>query len=492
MTNQSASRRGFLKGAAGAAVATVIGFSRNADAWVTSHGGGSDFDRVPRLDGELLTDQAARELRGQDLGNTVFNVPAAVLIPGSIQDVERMVAFCAKRRIVVAARGQGHATFGQAQARAGLVIDMATLSNIYEVGEGYAVVGAGLTWRRLLEETLLHGQTPPVLTGFIGLSIGGTLSMGGISGMAYNKGVQVQHVRELLVVTGKGKLERCSERRNRELFEAVLAGQGQCGIIVQATLVLIPAEERATDLVLRYNDVERFNDDLRTLVYRNELDMVWGGANRDASGWFYEINTTSFYTPPAAPDIAFLTRGLSYEPGSLVQRDGTYLEFQTRVDGLIELVRSLGAFDGVMHPWFDVFVPDSQLASYVDDIVSSLAPDDVGNFGFILIFPLLTSTITRPLFRLPDEELVYLFDVLTSADFPGFDAAYASRMADRNRAWYEKARAFGGTRYPIGTLDFTRADWRAHYGPVWRRFEAAKKRFDPQRILTPGPGIFRR
>ena len=46
---------------------------------------------------------------------------------------------------------------------------------------------------------------------------------------------------------------------------------------------------------------------------------------------------------------------------------------------------------------------------------------------------LLTSTITRPLFRLPGGELVFLFDVLTARDVPGYDADFAA-TSDREGA----------------------------------------------------------
>jgi FAD/FMN-containing dehydrogenase len=188
--------------------------------------------------------------------------------------------------------------------------------------------------------------------------------------------------------------------------------------------------------------------------------------------------------------MAAMTSGLSYVPGTLQTVDLPYLDFQLQVDNLIASLRSIGMFDNVMHPWFDVFLPDSALGDYVQDIVSSFQPDDVGQFGFVLLFPLLTSTITRPLFRLPDEELVWLFDVLTARDVPGYDADFAANKRARNNVWFDMARQLGGTRYPIGTLDFTPGDWRRHYGPEWKGFKQAKNQFDPHNILTPGPGIF--
>ncbi|HYQ17772.1 MAG TPA: FAD-binding protein [Polyangiaceae bacterium] len=487
MSTQHLDRREFLKVAGSAAV--ILGYSREANAWVT--GGHSAFDRVPHLDGVLLTDAASRAARGTDLGNIVFNTPAAVLRPASIDDVAKMVKFCAERGINVAARGQGHATDGQAQARSGLVIDMSSMQKIHQIGSGFALVDGGCTWRLLLEASL-PAQTPPVLTGFIGLSIGGTLSMGGISGMAYNKGVQVQQVYELTVVTGRGKVEVCSEQRNRKLFDHVLSGLGQCGIIVRAKVKLVPAKALAQNTTAVYLDIHTFQNDMRTLVRRGELDSIYGlnVVDPNTGGRVYLLNIAKFHDASSTPNVAHLTRGLSYLPGTLDTVEPAYLDYQLGVDNLIAMLRGMNLFDNVMHPWFDVFMPDSKLGDYVEDIVSSFQPDDVGTFGFVLFFPLLTSTITRPLFRLPEGELVWLFDVLTARDVPGYDADFAANKRARNNAWYDMARALGGTRYPIGTLDFTQEDWRRHYGKAWRAFKDAKGDFDPENILTPGPGIF--
>jgi hypothetical protein len=58
---------------------------------------------------------------------------------------------------------------------------------------------------------------------------------------------------------------------------------------------------------------------------------------------------------------------------------------------------------------------------------------------------------------------------------------------------YDRAVAVGGTRYSIGAIpDFTQADWRRHFGAVWDFLVAAKRRFDPDNVLTPGQGMFPR
>src|SRR5690606_4714266 len=160
-----------------------------------------------------------------------------------------------------------------------------------------------------------------------------------------------------------------------------------------------------------------------------------------------------------------MLRGLSYNPDTRVDIDGTYFDYHTRVDGQIAFLRDvLGVWTGFMKPWFDVFLPWSRFKAYAEDLLATMTPEDVGNFGFVLLFPLKASTSHQPMFRIPKEELVVLWDITTSSNFPGFDQAFASQMRARNMEWFRKARALGGTRYPIETLDFSHADWRHHYG----------------------------
>ena len=67
------------------------------------------------------------------------------------------------------------------------------------------MVGAGATWRAVLGATLARGLTPPVLTNYLGLSVGGTLAVGGIGGTSSRYGMQTDNVLALDVVTGDGR-----------------------------------------------------------------------------------------------------------------------------------------------------------------------------------------------------------------------------------------------------------------------------------------------
>jgi len=90
------------------------------------------------------------------------------------------------------------------------VIDMSTLATVHDIGRSSADVDAGATWRALLERTLARGLSPPTLTDYQDLSVGGTLSVGGIGGGGFRYGAQVDNVIALEVVTGEGRRMRCS------------------------------------------------------------------------------------------------------------------------------------------------------------------------------------------------------------------------------------------------------------------------------------------
>jgi FAD/FMN-containing dehydrogenase len=64
-------------------------------------------------------------------------------------------------------------------------------------------------------------------------------------------------------------------------------------------------------------------------------------------------------------------------------------------------------------------------------------------------------------------------------------------MLQANHALLPRLQAAGGKIYPPYCPILSGSQWQEHYGAeTWQRFAAAKKRFDPNNVLTPGAGIF--
>jgi len=337
------------------------------------------FAHLPPLDGVLLFDDADLAAAGDDFGHILHHRPRAVLQPGSIEDVAAMVRFCHAHRLAVAARGAGHATYGQAQVANGLVIEMGTLNTIRVAGDR-VVAEAGARWSALLAAALPHGLTPPVLTDYLELSIGGTLSVGGFGGASHHYGAQVDNVLELEVVTGTGRRVACSPLRQPGLFHAVLAGLGQCAILVRATLRLLPAPAAVRHYILFYPSVSALTADQRRVVSDGRFSFVEGEAQATpASGWQYFLEAAAFYdTTP--PDDTVLIGDLSHERGTEQIADLGYFDFLNRLAPAVAFLESTGEWYDP-HPWWNVFLPDSGTDTFVTSVMAGLVPADIGASG---------------------------------------------------------------------------------------------------------------
>jgi cytokinin dehydrogenase len=187
-TTNKLTRRGFMQTLASSTL--VIGFNPISGSWITAAQAAiaADFEKLPPLDGTLHVDDATRAEYAQDYGQIIHERPLAVLKPGSVQDISRMVQFARRHGLRIAARGQGHSPFGQAQVRSGVVIDMRSLQTVHAIARDHLAADAGMQWRELVQAALAHGLTAPVLTNYLGLTVGGMLSIGGVSPATYRCG----------------------------------------------------------------------------------------------------------------------------------------------------------------------------------------------------------------------------------------------------------------------------------------------------------------
>ncbi|WP_370369610.1 FAD-binding protein [Catenulispora sp. GP43] len=452
-------------------------------------GGGAGLEPVPPLDGRLLFDPADLAPFEDDFGHLIHRTPRAVLEPGSVNDIAVMIAFCARQGLPVAPRGQGHQTYGQAQVDGGLVIDMTPLSSItVDPAAGTASVGAGALWSALLHASLTHGLTPPVFTDYIELSVGGTLAAGGFGGASQRFGAQVDNVTELEVVTGTGEVHTCSAAVNADLFHAALAGLGQVAVITRCTVRLVPAPTMVRTYNLAYPTAAGLMAAQRLAAREGRFDWLEGSVSPVGAAAQFALQGASYFTT-TPPDDAALLAGLGFT-GTPQTQDVAYADFINQLAPVVAFLKSTGEwFDP--HPWLNLLVPDADADTFVSTTVAGLTADDIGASGLVLVYPVPTQKLKEPLLRVPrDGEFAFLFSILRTAS-PDTDALPASAMLAANSVLYHDNQSLGGTQYPVGSIPgLTARDWRQQYGGQWPFFAAAKHRYDPQRILTPGQGIF--
>ena len=472
-------RRAFLIAGLDAAVAGVLA-SGAPSAAQTGAG------QPPHMDGILSFDNKSRAAAADDFGHVMHRTPEGVLFPGSDRDVATIIRWAGNSGRKVAARGQGHSVYGRAQVRDGIVIDMTPLRTIQDVRSDRVDVSAGATWSDVLAATLPRGLTPPVLTDYLGLSVGGTLAVGGIGGSTSSFGTLCDNVLEMEGVTGTGEKFVCSPNNNGDLFDAARAGLGQVAVITRATLRLIAAPRQVRQFVLLYPDLATMLKDQRLLASDNRFDTVQGAVMPAPNGWTFRLDAVKYFFG-SAPDDQGLLAGLSDERAKATLNTLPYFEYLNKLAKLEQLLRGNGQWF-LPHPWLTTFIGDSEVESLVGNELPRLLPVDLGKLGQVVLSAFNRQSIKAPLLRLPVDNLCYAFNL---ARIPATDdAGEVERLIADNRSRYERIRAAGGTLYPVSAFPMTPEDWRSHFGSAFSPFAEAKKKFDPENVLTPGYEIF--
>jgi FAD/FMN-containing dehydrogenase len=466
-------RRAFL--------ALVLGALGGRAAGQAQRGAGAS-PAPPRFEGQLAS--TARHLRAaaDDWGRAVHRMPAAVLRPRTVGDVVRAVAYARERGLKVAMRGQGHCVSGQAQAAGGLVIDSSPLNHVAWHGTRALDAQAGALWRDVASRALTARRALPVLTDALVLSVGGTLSAGGTGDTSYRAGAQVDHVLELDVVTGTGALETCSPDRNRELFEMALGGMGQCGLIVRARLRLVEAPHSVELRRLAYADLGRLLADQVALCDAPIATLEGQITPEEGGRWSLSLLVGAVTRGDAGGARPGWLSGLGFagEDAPASARFWDHIDRRTKRLWASRL-------EPRPHPSLAMVLPEPAAAGLLADIMSS-ASDRAGIWR-IEVFPMVRERFVAPLHRLPEGPLSFTVRLQREASAEGAPDHHA--MLESNRRLAARMRAAGGKVYPPFAPEQSPEDWREHYGPdLWARLAAAKARFDPDGLLTPGPGVF--
>ncbi|GAY51964.1 hypothetical protein CUMW_138330, partial [Citrus unshiu] len=348
----------------------------------------------PEPTNNLRTDPGAIKLASIDYGHIIKEKPFAVLYPSSVDDIRTLIylSYNSLFSYTIAAKGQAHSTWGQAQANDGVVVQMNSL-NRFRNGTGILISGDR--------------------------SLGFYADVGGEQlGHTYQKGPQITNVLELDVLTGKGEFVTCSPQKDSELFYAVLGGLGQFGIITRARIVLGPAKKRVKWLRILYSDFSSFSTDQETLISttgpsdkvmpdfleghllmnQSPLDFYPQSQRRKITflvnqyGILYIIEVVTYYdNKNEAKKVKQMLKSLKgFLPGFVFEKDVTYLQFLNRVhDQEIEL-RKKGLWD-IPHPWLNIFIPKSRITDFDNGVFRNILLKRNFTSSTVLVYPLLRS-----------------------------------------------------------------------------------------------------
>lgn len=214
---------------------------------------------------------------------------AGIVAPSNEQQLAEALAYARASKLPVTAAGAKHSMGGQAFARGGVVIDMRRM-NIVSLDEANSTitVGAGARWHDI--QNKIHPrfavkamQSTDVFT------VGGSIAVNA-HGMDHRAGALMDSVRSMRVMLADGSIVIASRAENPELFRHIVGGYGLFGIVIEATLDVVP------------------ND-----IYQSSRAVI---ATKDFPKIFAALE--------AAPGVGLTYTHLSTAPGNLLQEALVY------------------------------------------------------------------------------------------------------------------------------------------------------------------------
>lgn len=214
---------------------------------------------------------------------------AGVVRVRSEADVATALRYATAHGLTVSAAGVKHSMGGQAFRAGGVVLDMRAMDAInLDAAARTVTVGSGATWHAI--QLAVHPRfAVKAMQSTDIFSVGGSISVNA-HGMDHQAGAVMGSLRSLRVMLADGRVLTASRTENVDLFRHVVGGYGLFGVILSATLDVVP------------------ND-----VYRSGREII-----------DYRAFPQTFARIAADPNVGLSYVHLSTSPGSLLREALVY------------------------------------------------------------------------------------------------------------------------------------------------------------------------
>jgi len=264
-------------------------------------------------------------------------LPLLVVLPRTVEEVQRIVRLCNERDVPVVARGAGTGLSGGALPHAeGVLLSLARFNQILDIDPvgRTARLQPGVRNLAISEAAAPFGlYYAPDPSSQIACTIGGNVAenSGGVHCLKY--GLTVHNVLALKLVTTDGELleigSRALDSSGYDLLALLIGSEGMLGIVVEVTIRLLPVPEQAKVVLAAYADVEKagraVGDIIAAGIIPAGLEMMDGPAIKAAEDFVH-----AGYPTDAAAIL-------------LCEVDGTEQEVAEHISRVQELLLTSGA-----------------------------------------------------------------------------------------------------------------------------------------------------
>jgi glycolate oxidase len=223
----------------------------------------SFINELKKIVGEqyTLADRESLAVYGYDSTPELESLPGVVLLPGSSDEVARIMRLCHGAGVSVTPRGSGtNLSGGSLSVNAGVVVQTSRLNRIVEVDEENltATVEPGVITSALHREVESRGLFYPPDPGSMNIStMGGNVAenSGGLRGLKY--GVTADYVMGLETVLADGEWLRSGGKVVKDvagysLNPLLVSSEGTLGIFTGITVKLIPRPQAKITMLAHF------------------------------------------------------------------------------------------------------------------------------------------------------------------------------------------------------------------------------------------------
>ena len=216
------------------------------------------------------------ELRAYECdGLTAYrNLPLAVVLPWTTEQVSRVLRWCRENRVKVVPRGAGTSLSGGALPLSdGIVLGMSRFDRILEIDYEDRIVVAqpGVTNLAITRAVEARGfYYAPDPSSQIACTIGGNVAenSGGVHCLKY--GLTAHNVLGVEMVLTDGEIVRIGGRHlDAEAYDVlgvVLGSEGMLGVVTEVTVRILPKPETARAVLMAFDSVEAGGDCVASII----------------------------------------------------------------------------------------------------------------------------------------------------------------------------------------------------------------------------------
>ncbi|MEZ5845990.1 MAG: FAD-linked oxidase C-terminal domain-containing protein [Geminicoccaceae bacterium] len=281
----------------------------------------------------------AEELRAYecDALSTYRQVPMAVVLPETVEQVSKVLALCDRERIKVVPRGAGTSLSGGAlPVTDGIVLGMGKFNRILDIDWANrcvvtqpGVTNLGIT-RAVEHEGFYYAPDP---SSQIACTIGGNIgeNSGGVHCLKY--GLTTNNVLGLEMVLTNGDVIRLGGRHldaeGYDLLGLMTGSEGLLGVVTEVTVRILQKPETLRAVLMGFPSVEAGGDCVATIIARG---IIPGG-----------LEMMDHPAINAAED--FCNAGYPRDAQALLicELDGPQAEVDHLIDTVTDIARDLGA-----------------------------------------------------------------------------------------------------------------------------------------------------